>query len=51
MPKRRAKSQTANLTPDHKKLRIDPIYLAPGGVPHTVEKLSMRATTLLETAL
>jgi hypothetical protein len=47
MVKRRAGSQIANLTPDHKKLGIDPIYLRAGGVPHTVEKLSMRATTLL----
>jgi hypothetical protein len=31
MAKRRAKSQTASLTPDHKKLGIDPIYLAAGG--------------------
>jgi hypothetical protein len=50
MAKRRAGSQTANLTPDHKKSGIDPIYLVTGGVPHIVEKLSMRATTLLQTA-
>jgi len=31
MAKRRAGSQIANLTPDHKKPRIDPIYLASGG--------------------
>jgi len=51
MAKRKAGSRTANLTPDHKKLGIDPIYLAARGVPHIVEKLSTRATTLLQTAL
>jgi hypothetical protein len=47
MGKRRAGSQTISLTPDHKKLGIDPIYLLAEGVPHTIEKLSMRATILL----
>jgi len=51
MAKRRAGSRIASLTPDHKKSGIDQIYLAEGGVPHTVEKLSTRATTLLQTAL
>ncbi len=32
MAKRKAGSQTANLTPDHKKSGIDPIYLAVEGV-------------------
>jgi len=50
MAKRRARSRTASLTPDHKKSRIDPIYLAAGGVPYIVEKLSTRATFLLQTA-
>jgi hypothetical protein len=50
MAKRRAKSQTANLTPDQKKSGIDPIYLVANNVSHTVEKLSTRATTLLEIA-
>jgi hypothetical protein len=50
MAKRRAGSQIANLIPDHKKLGIDPIYLAAGGVPHIIEKLSMRVTTLLQIA-
>jgi len=50
MAKRRAESQIAILTPDHKKSGIDPIYLASGGVPHIVKKLSMKATTLLQTA-
>jgi hypothetical protein len=47
MAKRKAGSQTASLTPDHKKSGIDLIYLAAGGVPHIVGKLSMKATTLL----
>jgi hypothetical protein len=47
MAKRRAGSQIANLTPDHKKSGIDPIYLAAMGMSHIVEKLSTRATTLL----
>ncbi len=51
MAKRRAGSQTANLTPDQKKSGIDPIYLATDDVPHLVGKLSTRATTLLQTAL
>jgi hypothetical protein len=36
-----------NLTPDHLKLRIDPISLFVGGVRHIIGKLSMRATTFL----
>jgi hypothetical protein len=51
MAKRRAGSQTANLTPDQKNSGIDPIYLAADDVAHTVGKLSTRATTLLQTAL
>jgi len=35
MAKRKAKSQTASLTLDHKKSGIDPIYLAARGVRHT----------------
>jgi len=50
MAKRRAGSQTASLTPDHKKSGIDLIYLAARGVPHIVGKISTRATTLLLTA-
>ncbi len=45
MAKRRVGSQTANLTLDQKKSRIDPIYLALDGMPHNVRKLSIRATT------
>jgi hypothetical protein len=43
-------SQIANLTPDQKKLGIDPIYLAAGDMPHIVAKLLTTATTLLQTA-
>jgi hypothetical protein len=50
MAKRKAKSQTASLTPDHKKSRIDPIYLSTEGVRNTIRKLLTRATTLLKTA-
>ncbi len=50
MAKRRVGSQIVNLTPDHKKSGIDPIYLVAGGVPHIVENLSTKATTLLQTA-
>jgi len=51
MIKIKARSQTVNLTPDQKKSKIDPIYLVSDNVPHTVGKLSTRATTLLQTAL
>jgi hypothetical protein len=47
MAKRRAKSQLASLTPDQKKSRIDPIYLATDNMSHIVGKLSMRATFFL----
>jgi hypothetical protein len=50
MAKRRVGSRIASLTPDHKKLGIDPIYLVAGGVPHIVGKLSTKTTTLLHTA-
>jgi len=51
MAKRKVGNQIASLTLDDKKSRIDPIYLAAGGVPHTVGKLSTKATTLLQIAL
>jgi hypothetical protein len=51
MAKRKAESQIASLTPDQKKSGIDSKYLATDDVPHTVGKLSTRATTLLSTAL
>jgi hypothetical protein len=47
MAKSKAGSQIGSLTPDHQKSRVDPIPLGAGGVQHIVEKLSMRATTLL----
>jgi hypothetical protein len=47
MAKRRVRSQIANFTPDHKKFGIAPISLGAGGVPHIVQNLSTRATTLL----
>ncbi len=50
MAKRRAGSQIASLTPDHKKLGINPIYLGTKSVRHTVGKLPTRATTLLQIA-
>jgi len=46
MAKRRAESQTTNLTPDQKKSGINLIYLATKGVKHTIGKLSTRAKTL-----
>jgi len=45
--KKKGRSQTSNLIPDHKKLGIDPISMRADGVRHTVGKLSTRATTLL----
>jgi hypothetical protein len=42
MAKRRAGSQTASLTPDQKKLGIDPIYLIVDNMQHTVGKISMK---------
>jgi hypothetical protein len=47
MAKRKAGSQTDNLTPDHKKSGIDPTFVHADGVRYTVGKLSIRATTLL----
>jgi hypothetical protein len=50
MAKRRVGSQIDSLTPDQKKSRIDPIYLAVDNVRHTIGNLLIRATTLLEIA-
>jgi hypothetical protein len=50
MAKRRAGSQIANLTPNHKKSGIDPIYLATEGMQHIIGQLLTRTTTLLQTA-
>jgi hypothetical protein len=47
MAKRKVRRQIDNLTPDHKKSRIDPIYVRENGVQYTVGKLLTRATTLL----
>jgi hypothetical protein len=46
MVKRRVESQIGNLTPDHKKSRIDLIYLFTEGVRYIVGKLLTRTTTL-----
>jgi hypothetical protein len=50
MAKRRAESQTTNLTPDQKKSRIDLIYLSTDGMQHIVGNPLTKATTFLETA-
>jgi hypothetical protein len=50
MAKRKAGSQTDNLTPDHGKSGIDSIPLRSGGVRHAVGKLLTRATTLVQTS-
>jgi len=50
MAKRRAGSQIANLILNHKKSGIALISLYVGGVPHTIRKLSMSVTTLLQTS-
>jgi hypothetical protein len=48
MAQRRAKSQSANLIPNHQKSGIALIYLHASGVPHIVGKFSTRDTTLLQ---
>jgi hypothetical protein len=50
MGKRRVGSQIGNLTPDHKKSRIDLTPTCDGGVRHGVGKLSRRATRLVQTS-
>jgi hypothetical protein len=50
MAKRRVGSQIGSLTPDHKKSGIDPISVREDGVQHTIENLSTRAKTLLQTS-
>ncbi len=47
MTKRKAESQTGNLTPDHEKLGINPTSMRAGGVRHTIGNLLTRAITLL----
>jgi hypothetical protein len=50
MTKVRARSQIANLTPNHWKSGITQISSCAGCVQHTVGKLSMRATTFFHTS-
>ncbi len=50
MAKRKVESQIVNLTPDHYKSRIAPISFHAGGMSHTVEKLSTKATPFLQTS-
>jgi hypothetical protein len=47
MAKKRVENQTTSLTPDHKKLGIDPICLVAKGMQHIIGKLLTRATILL----
>jgi hypothetical protein len=49
MGKRRAGSQTANLTPDHIKSGIDLFPTSELRVRYVVEKISTRATSLIQT--
>jgi len=51
MGKRKAGSQTGNLTPDHKKLGIDLFPNSELGVRYVVGKISTRATSFVWTAL
>jgi hypothetical protein len=50
MVERKAGSQTGSLTPDHKKLGIDPTSVCADRVRHTVGKLLRRTTRLLQTS-
>jgi hypothetical protein len=50
MAKGKVMSQIGSLTPDHKMSGIDSIPVRASGVRHTVEKLSTRATNLLQTS-
>jgi hypothetical protein len=50
MVERRAGSQSASLTPDHKKSGIDPIPVCADEVQHTVGKLLRRYTSLFQTS-
>jgi hypothetical protein len=51
MGKRRVGSQIANLSPDHKKLGIDLFPTSELRVRYVVEKISTRATSLVQTSL
>jgi hypothetical protein len=48
MAKRKAESESANLTPDHKMSGITLIYLYTGDVLHIVGKLLTKFITLLQ---
>jgi hypothetical protein len=50
MVERRAGSQIGSLTPDHKKLGIDPIPMCADAMRHTVGKLLRRTIRLFETS-
>jgi hypothetical protein len=50
MGKRRAGSQTGSLTPDHKKSGIDLFLTFELRVQYVVEKISTRATSLVQTS-
>ncbi len=45
--KRKVRSKTSSLIPDHKKLGLDLTSMRAGGVQYAIGKLSTRATTLL----
>ncbi len=49
MGRRRADSQIGSLTPDNKKSGIDLFLTSDSRVRHSVEKISRRATTLVQT--
>jgi hypothetical protein len=50
MAKRKVRSQTDSLTPNHGKLGFDLIPLRAGGVRHAIGKLSTRAKTSVQTS-
>jgi hypothetical protein len=50
MAKRKVKSQTNSLTPNHKISGIDPISVHEGGMQHTVGKLLTKTITVLQTS-
>jgi hypothetical protein len=47
MVQKKAKSQSANLVPNHQKSGIALIYLCGSGMPYIIEKLSTNDTNLL----
>jgi hypothetical protein len=48
MAEKKARSQSVNLTFDHKNLGISLNYVCVGGVPNIIEKLLTKATILLQ---